>query len=182
MSNFNYTKAWFLFCKPEWNNLKGDTVKFHQQVAGLVENHNQEGKDLLIPYPKTVVKDLAGSIPTEDLAKLSRLSHCIGHWCPRYMDTPFANKKGQSWKVSNVIDQILRDRLDPLPHNIQIHKGVLRVTFSSRDCWIWEEFGLATEDNLNTFNNCGLSFGERTIENSTKKLAKLIDDLWPARS
>jgi hypothetical protein len=95
------------------------------------------------------------------------------------MPAVFDNAAGGSWKVANVCDQVLRLRLAQLPHNILIHEGVFRVTFSNRDCWLWDEFGLATEKNLEIFKSCGLSFRKKTIEESAKKLVKLCGDLWP---
>jgi len=118
------------------------------------------------------------ALTCKELAEISYASYFTGHWQPGLLPVLFENSKGQSWKVSNVIDQELRKRLKT-PHNIQIHEGKFRVTFSNKNCWLWNEFSLATEDNLDIFKNCNLPFGEKTLDNSAHKLAAMCNDLWP---
>ena len=105
------------------------------------------------------VKAIVAPFDSEDIAKLARLSHYAGYWQPSGVTPLFPNVSGQSWKVSNVLDQILRGRFK-LPGNIEIHDGVFRVTFSNCDCWLWTEFGLATANNFKAFKVCGLPFGK----------------------
>jgi hypothetical protein len=113
----------------------------------------------------------------QELAELSRASYFVGHWKPSHTKPLFDNSKGQAWKVSNCCDQVLRKKLGPYP-NIEIHKGILRVTFSSKECWMWEEFGLATEKNLEIYKACNLSFNEVNLQGSADKLKVLCGDLW----
>ena len=117
------------------------TITIHTALLPLVKDLGQS-KDLNIPLnPK--IKAILATISTIDLARLSRASYFIGHWQPSLLPTLWDNSAGESWKISNCIDQELR-RLLVLPHNIQIRQGVFRVTFSNLDCWLWEEFSLAT--------------------------------------
>lgn len=173
MKSFNYEKAWFCHCVKEWKALPITTKAVHSLIAEQVQDLSQ-GRDLNIPLNATI-EELAEPLPTEELARLSRLSYFIGHWQPGNTPALFENSAGQSWKVSNVLDQILHKRLTPT-HNLQIHQGTLRVTFSDRNNWLWEEFGLATQENIDRFNICGLPFGRDTFAESAHQLK--TGDLW----
>lgn len=173
--NFNYEKAFFTQALPAFNQLTTKTREVHLKLILLVGDLRQ-GRDLNIPMTDPI-KELIESLSTKEIAELSRASYFVGHWKPGNVESPFENKRGESWKIANCCDQILRKRLNT-PHNIRIHEGKLRVTFSNKNCWLWEEFGLATEENLQVFKDCQLPFGESTLEKSAKKLASQIGDLW----
>jgi hypothetical protein len=173
--NFNYQKAYCTQAVPAFNKLPKHVKEAHAKLLPLVGDL-QQGRDLDIPLNDKITRILE-KLETEEIAKLSRVSYFVGHWHPGLLPTLFSNTKGESWKVSNCCDQLLRQRLNT-PHNIQIHEGKLRVTFSSLDCWLWEEFALATEENLKTFKRCKLSFGEETLNTSAKALKDVIGDLW----
>ena len=177
MSDFNYQKAWFIFAKRGMENLNEKQQNALSKLLPLVKEL-QQGRDLVIPV-SPAMEDYLNDLTCLELATLARASHSYGHWKPGKVEVIFNNSCGESWKVSNVIDQILRKRLNT-PHNIQIHEGVLRVTFSNKDCWLWDEFGLATEENLKTYLTFkeSHSFGMDTIDKSAKELKALIGDLW----
>ena len=174
--DFDYEKAWFVFCKPEWGRLDKETLDLHGKLAEMVKELAQK-KDLNIPVSDEM-RELLKPVGTETLASLARLSYFAGHWKPANVKPLFENSSGQSWKVANVIDQALRERFR-LPYNILIYKGKFRVFFSNRNCRIWEEFSLATEQNLKTFENSGHFFGEFTLYASAHELRKQIGDLYP---
>lgn len=176
MTDFNYEKAYFVQALPAFNNLNQKQKEAHEKLLPMVKELNQQ-KDLNIPISeemKTIFNDLS----CLEIAELSRASYFIGHWKPSHTAAVFENSTGESWKIANVCDQILRSRF-ALPHNVLIHEGKFRVTFSSKNSWLCDDFGLAAEKNLEIFKTCGLTFGELTIEKSTKKLAALCGDLWP---
>ena len=177
MTDFNYQKAYCTLAIPAFNALNEKQKTAHAALLPLVGELTQ-GRDLQIPISDKMRRILE-AMKCKDLAELARASYFVGHWKPSFLKSPFDNSKGESWKIANCCDQILREKLSPLPHNIQIHEGVLRVTFSNKDCWLWYEFALATEENLKTFKNSKLSFGELTLDDSAKKLAEHIGDLWP---
>lgn len=177
MSNFNYKKAYCTQAVPAFNGLAQHVKQAHALLLPLVADL-QQGKDLNIPLNDSIIA-IINPLTIEEIANLSRASYFIGYWYPSLIPRIFNTAKGESWKVSNCLDQVLRSRLAPLPHNIEIHEGKFRVTFSNRDCWLWDEFALATEKNLDMFKTCGLLFEERTIEASAALLADLIGDLWP---
>lgn len=179
MGEFNYEKAWCVQAKPAFLAMNDKQKEAHKTIAGLVGELNQ-GRDLNIPISDEVRAAFDG-LSCLEIAEMSRASYFVGHWKPGLCAPVLPNSKGESWKVTNVCDQVLRERLGPypeLPHNILIHEGVFRVTFSSKDCWMWEEFGLATEKNLEIFKTCGLPFGMDTIEKSAKRLVDLCGDMW----
>jgi hypothetical protein len=178
MSDFNYEKAYCVQALPAFNALNERQRKTHRSLCLLVKDLSQ-GRDLNIPISGNM-EDIIDQarLSCKELAEISQASYFVGHWHPGLLEIPFDNKAGESWKVANVCDQILRRRLQT-PHNIQIHEGKFRVTFSNKNCWIWDEFALATEANLETFKNCKLSFGELTLEASAQKIAAVINDLWP---
>lgn len=173
--NFNYQKAYFTFALPAFRNLSAEAKRVHSELIPLVGGLAQ-GRDLSIPLNDTI-RELLASLTTLEIAQLSRASYFVGHWKPVQTESVFPNTKGESWKIANCCDQILRGRLTP-PHNIQIHEGKLRVTFSNRNCWLWEEFALATEENLAIFEGCKLPFDALSLEKSASTLKKTINNLW----
>jgi hypothetical protein len=177
MKNFDYEKAFFVQALPAFNSLKQAQKNAHRSLLPLVKDLQQQQVSLNIPVSDEM-KTIFNLLSCQDIAELSRASYFVGHWKPGVVAPIFTNTAGESWKISNVCDQLLRERLSPLPHNIQIHEGKLRVTSSSQDCWMWVEFGLATEKNLDIFRNCALPFGEMTLEGSAKTLAAMCGDLW----
>jgi hypothetical protein len=177
MKDFDYEKAYFTRALPAFNNLSNKQKEAHSALLLLVADLRQ-GKDLNIPLTEEMQKIL-DSMTCQDLAEMSNSSYFVGHWKPGLVSPVFENSKGQSWKITNVCDQALRNRFKAdLPYNVLIHDGKFRVTFSNKNCWIWEEFGLATEKNLEIFKTCGLQFGELTLNESAKTLSDLCGDLW----
>jgi hypothetical protein len=177
MTGFNYEKAYCVQALPAFLSLNKRQREVHEKLRPLVKDLHQEKVSLSIPLSdemKSIMEDLT----CQELAELSRASYFVGHWKPSLMPDVFDNQLGKSWKIANVIDQILRLRLGT-HYKIQVHEGKLRVTYSSIDCWLWEEFGLATEKNLNLFKNCGLEFSESTLNENAKKLTEMCGDLWP---
>lgn len=174
--NFNYEKAYCVNALPSFQNLPYEVLNVHSKLIPLVGELSQN-RNLNIPMTDAI-RELIESLETKQIAELSRASYFVGHWKPSLLSSPFENKRGESWKISNCCDQVLRNRLE-LPYNLQVHEGILRVTFSNRDCWLWEEFALATEENLQTFKTCNLPFGENSLKKSAQKLAEIIGDLWP---
>ena len=176
MTDFNYQKAYCVQALPAFKNLPEHVKKAHKKLLPLV-GELQQGRNLEIPL-NDKIRAIFDKLPILEIAQLSRASYFVGHWHPGILPSPFEKKRGESWKVSNCADQVLRERLQP-PPRIEIHEGKLRVTYSSRDCWLWEEFALATEKNLQTFKESNLPFGESTLLKSAEKLAEHIGDLWP---
>jgi len=175
MKNFNYEKAYFTQAKPAFENLSEKQKEAHRKTALRVKDL-QQGRNLNIPISPEI-HQIFDRLSCREIAELARASYFVGHWQPSGVTSLFENESGQAWKVSDVCDQILRERI-ATPYNILIHQGKLRVTFSNRDCWLWEEFSLATEENLRTFENCDLPFGGTTLENSANSLKAVINDLW----
>jgi hypothetical protein len=180
MTNFNYEKAYFVQALPAFLGLPAKSFKAHSLLLPMVKDLNQK-RDLNIPLIDEMLSIL-NDLTCQELAELSRASYFVGQWKPSHTLEVFENKSGESWKIANVCDQVLRLRFKPyfgLPRNIQIHEGVFRVTFSNKNCWFSGGFGLAIEKNLEIFKTCGLQFGEDTLEESTKQLAGMCGDLWP---
>ncbi|HCC08601.1 TPA: hypothetical protein DEP81_01310 [Candidatus Woesebacteria bacterium] len=176
MSDFNYQKSYCVQALPAFDNLSNAAKNVHSKLIPLVRELNQD-RNLSIPL-NSDIEELIEQLSTKEIAELSRASYFTGHWQPSLLPTCFENKHGESWKIANCCDQVLRKRLSPLPHNIQIHEGNFRVTFSNKYCWLWEEFSLAIEENLATFKNCKLPFGENTLDKSANTLKNQIGDLW----
>jgi len=176
MNNYNYQKAYYTQVLPAFEAMNEEQHKALSDLLPLVGELHQEQKTLNITISPEI-GDILEKLSTPEIATLSRASYFVGHYQPSLIKAPFDNKKGKSWKIANVCDQILRERLNT-PNNILIHQGMLRVTFSNRNCWLWDEFGLATEKNLETFKKSKLQFGEDTIENSAQILKDTIGDMW----
>lgn len=173
MTEFNYKKAYCVLAVPAYMNLNALQLNAHTSLIPLVDRLNQ-GRDLNIPVSPEM-RNILTPLMCKEIAELSRACYFVGHWHPTLLPVIFP---GTGWKITNVCDQILRERLKT-PHNVLIHDGKFRVTFSSPDCWLWEEFGLATERNLEIFNTCNLPLGSMTLHDSAEKLKTLCGDLWP---
>lgn len=173
--NFDYEKAYCTQAVPSFKNLDKEVLKAHKKLLPLVGELSQ-GRSLAIPL-NDKIKAIFNTLSTVQIANLSRASYFVGHWYPSLLLRLFDNSKGESWKITNCADQILRTRLKT-PHNIEIHEGVFRVTFSNSSCWMWEEFGLAIEKNLEIFKESKLPFDEMALKSSVDKLAKVTCDMW----
>jgi hypothetical protein len=170
MSEFNHEKAYFVWVIPAWINLNDRQIKAHMKLNPIVKDLVQGG-NFDIPMSDDI-KVLFDRLNIEEIAVLSRVSGKV--------EPLFEMKAGESWKISNLCDQILRERLEDLPHNIEIHKGVLQVTYSSHNCWMFEEFGLAIEKNIAAFYTFKKKhyFSGENFHNSANKLKMFIGDLW----
>lgn len=173
MTDFNYKKAYCVLAVPAYMNLNALQLNAHTSLIPLVDHLNQ-GRDLNIPL-SLEIRDILNPLTCKEIAELSQACYFVGHWRPTLLRAIFP---GTGWKITNICDQILRERLRA-PNNVLIHDGRFRVTFSSPDCWLWEEFGLATERNLEIFNTYNLPFGSMTLHDSAEKLKTLCGDLWP---
>ena len=171
--NFDYEKAYCVLALPAFKAFNPEQVKAFNTLLPMVKDLGQK-IDLNIPVYEGMVEAL-NPLSCQELAEMARASYFVGHWYPSLLPRPFDNTSGESWKIANVIDQVLSTRLSPLPYNTQIHDGKLRVTYSDPYNWLWQEFGLATEENLNRFKTCKLSFDLYNIEKSADKLKV---DLW----
>jgi hypothetical protein len=177
--DFNYEKAYFLFAKPAFEKLNEKQLNTHSEICALVGELNQD-RTLNIPLSPAITEKLA-KLTDLELAELALASYYVGHWKPGKTESLFENQKGESWKVTNCIDQVLRSRL-PLKHNQQVHDGKIRITFSSKDCWLWNEVCLATQENLGIINNSNLDFSYSALETSCNILENKINDLWDTDS
>lgn len=178
-TSFDYEKVYCIHALPAFDALSDTTKEVFNAICVEVEDLRQQSSNLLIPLADSVQKKL-NKLTTTELAKLSRASYAVGHWRPELLPPLFNNKKGQSWKVTNCCDQVLRQRLT-LPPNVEVHKGVFRVTFESRDYWLWEEFALATEENLEEFERLSTYlalYSEDTFHDEVEKLKLQFDDMW----
>jgi hypothetical protein len=172
----NYCKAYCTVALPDFENLPAHVRDTHRALCPLVGDLKQTPY-LDIPMDKEIEEHLQ-HLNTEELARLSRASYYVGYWFPGTVRFPFSNTKGESWKVSNCCDQMIKRRLK-LPKNIEVHEGIFRVTYSNTNTWLWHPFGLATEENLQKFLNCGLSFTEKTLHTNAETLKNQINDLYP---
>jgi len=176
MLDFNYQKAYCVLALPAFHGLNQKQRNAHSKLIPLVGELRQEG-NLEIPM-SDAIKAILNELSSKELAELSRTSYFAGHWQPSLLEKPFNHQRGESWKIANCCDQVLRERLK-LPYNVEIHEGKLRKTFSGRDYWLWDEFGLATEKNMEIYKSFHHKFNEDTLEHNVKDLATLIGDLWP---
>ena len=173
--NFNYAKAYCTQATPAFLALPDHVKQAHADLLPLV-GELQQGESLGIPISAEIAGILE-PLTILEIAEMSRASYYVGHWHPGLLPWIFDNTKGGSWKVTNCCDQVLREQL-LLPGNVKIHGGVLRVTYSGKDTWLWQEFALATQENLMIFEKCTLSFCGESLEKSAQTLAASIGDLW----
>ena len=175
MKNYNYQKAWFVQIKPEWDSLNTQQLNAHSKVRALIGESGQDSNGNIPLTP--AIEEILGELSNNELAKLSRVSYNIGHFCPPYKQPPFDNKRGESWKVTNYIDQILRKRFD-LPYRMNVNDGLFVMMYNGVHDFYRDHICCATDKNLQIILNCGLNFGIDSFWNSIDVLKKQINDLW----
>lgn len=171
---FNYVRAWHELAKLAAENLnerqKTVIFKILPLVKDLRQSHNSN-----IPLSPEIENHIMMTM--EEIAEVSRTLYYYGHWKPGNERLFFENTSGESWKIANVCDQILRKHFGIIG-GLQIHEGTFRVTYLDMNNWLWEEFGLATDKNLEIYKNCKLPFSRSEFNESAEKLKKLVNDKW----
>lgn len=157
---FNYKWAWEELANPMFTKyFEKNTC--HQTLLHMADNElkglSQNKEDLNIPLGSLSqsFRSYLESMQNLSLAKISRIVYYYGHWYSGSQD-----KRGikETWRLSNVIDQILRERLgfdrkegfkiEGTKFSINVYEGFLRLCFSTPHEWIWEEVGLALKTNF----------------------------------
>lgn len=164
MKEFNYKRAWREAAQPLFEELPEQVLRLFDRVK--IEGLNQ-GQDLNCIWPERtdedrwlaiyLSNDWSGSlqeafaeIDSETLAHAAAVIPDYGHWHSNNDD-----QTGAYWKFSNYADQTLRTRLgvsngtEGNGVSIRILEGMIRVGFSSKWSWPFEEVAPATEENLN---------------------------------
>jgi hypothetical protein len=156
---FDYKLAWKELALPQFLTLPSSIKLLAKKVAKESFLLKQESKTLNVPWANEKLKNSFEKLDSEALANAAKIIYCFGHWRPEPWPKEVKNftnlDSGWHWKFSNYADQILRTRsfnrsYDKNPKfgiGYSIHQGLLRITFSNSDSWIWEEIGLATENN-----------------------------------
>lgn len=177
MSEFNYVKAWFMFAKRDMVKLYKKYKNVIDQLLPLVGDL-QQGSNLNIPMSPEI-KSLLDKVDIVDLAKLSRAIYFYGHWKPGYVKSMFLNIKGEPWKISNLCDQLLEDRIRPYC-KVKIMEGCLYAVYDDRDSYMQYEFGLATKENYATFRKMvkDIPLTYRNFGKTIESIRKTIGDSW----
>lgn len=172
---FDYAAAWRDLAWPSYQALPADVRGLLARVAEECGDLNQK-PDLSMPWPNDPIlgdrqdvssnlRETFDKIPAEILAYSARVIYFLGHWHPHEKDCgDFAGRdKGSHWKFAHYADQSLRDRLiralnaegkngaDILRGGdgpFQIYEGAIRICYSSRNMWSWEEVAPATREGL----------------------------------
>lgn len=169
MSEFDYKRAWAELAKPAYLALPQYTKTVLEAVANIC--HDMHQQDNLSMQWTAPLRDYFGKINTPDLALASRVIYVTGHWFPTGgdLDLPGRNH-GAHWKFSNYADQALRSRLGVAGETpFQIHEGVIRLCYSSRDMWTWTEVAPATEEGLERAKELCSEFGHFASNSKTRE-------------
>jgi len=149
--SFDYKEAWRKLVAPNYQMLDKEVIDFFEEVcketADLSQNYNLD-----MPWPDDdSIKDGFEAMTDEDLAWTARLFNFWGHWG---FDGQCRKSAGGNWKYANYCDQILRERCGvsnksvDRGYGVQIHQGVVRITYSTSREWQWEEIAPATRSIL----------------------------------
>jgi hypothetical protein len=158
--DFNYVLAFMELALPYCEELPESIIKLVIKTYVMCKELKQN-KNLDMPWPNDDFKNKFDSLSTKDLSQAARIVYFAAHWFSRpvenigdFADLTYLLLAGTSWKFANYCDQILRERLD-VPKDsdeklcgILIHEGMVRVYYNTKDCWMWEEVGLATEEKV----------------------------------
>lgn len=151
VKEFDYITAWHQAAKPMYD---GQPQAVKDLVARTAEVAADLGQlsDCSMPWPNdTAFRQAFRGIDSETLSLASCVVQSAEHWKPS--DQPALFPPGIGWKFSHYADQELRARLG-LPERgangrerglgLAIHEGKIRVTWASKDSWMWEEVAPAT--------------------------------------
>jgi hypothetical protein len=163
MKTFDYARAWIEVAKPAYDALPEEIHALVAVTADAAKDLSQR-QDLNMPWPTDQpwadLRHRFDSHTSDSLALAARVLHDVGHWRPgRDVDAakhvgPLDACPGLGWKFANYADQILRERLQvpdrvsssPNGLSLAVLEGAIRVCYSSRDMWLWEEVAPATEE------------------------------------
>lgn len=161
MRAFDHEMAWAELARPAFEELP---ESIHQALAAVAEQADDLSQlpDLTMPWPANgTLRAGFEALDSADLARAARVIYDYGRWWPSSSAgsdalTVPARSHGASWKFSHYADQILRERLSiPLWANrhgfsVEIHEGVIRLCYASKNEWNWAEIAPATADGLAT--------------------------------
>ena len=188
MKTFDYEAAWHEVARPAYEALPQDVRDLLAQVAVEAAGLNQL-PDLSMPWPDdpqmgergtpgSTLRVRFDAIPAETLAFAARVIYYVGHWYPTGADLALPGRMaGAYWKFAHYADQSLRARLaaatsaDAMRSNgpFQIHEGVIRLCYSSKDMWTWVEVAPATI--------AGLEYARKLRGRLSVKLAEDCDQV-----
>ncbi len=160
---FKYAEAWRSLIIPAYKNLVPELREALNKAAVLLKDSKQDSNTLDIPMTPEV-KAVLDPFNVDALSLASYVIYFLGHWrdsgnlstVAMLLDIEPEVFNGGSWKVSNVIDQILSHRLglprerrnSKHPNGVYfyngVHEGRLRIALSTRNMWVWHEVCWAT--------------------------------------
>lgn len=161
MKTFDYEQAWIELALPAYKKLPTQ-IHVLLETVGLVAENLHQLNDCSMPWPEDggKLRELFDRVSTDDLCMASMVVYYYGHWRPskaaERLNAPEVpgSEHGSSWKFSHYADQVLRERLH-IPHRkdkmrvgLLIHEGRIRIYYSSRDMWTWQEVAMANDDGL----------------------------------
>lgn len=169
---FDFALAWDKLALPCYRLLPEAVHALIIETGAVAADCQQDATlDTVWPEGETgeQLRKKYSALSSDVLAVTARVIHSFGHWMPG-RSTVVADdelialrtaiqRTGTYWKIANYCDQILRARCTPPisrrrsePNGVSyaVHEGFLRVQFSSRDGWTWEEIGLGTPETYAT--------------------------------
>lgn len=199
---FNFARAWRETAMPLFVELPDNIKALYERVVreGLPQKRDldcawpeQDDYDRLFNIATRndwsgPLREAFEEIDTLTLSKAASIIHDFGHWRPINAEGPPSDRVGGTWKFANYADQILRSRFPRAKqsHNgtssvglgLEIHEGVFRITYASRDCWMWREVGYCDDANYAAIVEFLYSSpcGERDFD---KVVGKFRDEMSP---
>jgi len=142
----NYKRGWREWAKPQYDELPEAVRQLHMDIIGEKYGVLKQGGDLDIPMSYGL-REVFESFDDETLAHSAHVIYFLGHWASN-------GKYSCSWWFTNMANQVLSKRLG-VDNSIKqrglflrVHDGLIRLTYSNRDTWQWEEICTATRDHL----------------------------------
>jgi hypothetical protein len=147
--DFDYKRAWKKIVSPQVQCLEKEAFSLYELTVKKAADLCQ-ASSLAMPWPNDGFRQKFRELPTELLARSSRLLYFWGHWSSEG-HSKIGN--GATWKFSMYADQTLQYRFG-LPIEVdrglglELHQGVLRLTRSSRDEWTWDRLEMPIDNNV----------------------------------
>lgn len=187
---FDYEGHWLDVIEPRWRELN---PRHREIILKVTDNSNiQQGRNTAIDLttvPEST-QELVRGMDSYDLAVCCQIAHDYTHHRPGNADllASYSETIGSGWKFSNLAGIFLCQRLGltgsgvtkhPKGYFTQCLDGVIRPTLNGSEYWVWNDVGLATEENCEKLKKFKEKHGQPTYDTFDGWCNKLTNVLHP---
>jgi hypothetical protein len=158
MKQFDYQMAHRELAAPAFRALAPHVASVVAWTANIAAPISQDG-NLSMPWPADPqLRENFETLTDKELAESAQVVYFYGHWgSPGGKDNYLIHRSGTYWKYSRYATQLLLVRTPASDlarfsegergYSVKVIDGVIRICWSSRHSWMWEQVALATPRN-----------------------------------